>query len=93
MATTVVVQPVPVSVGEPVNTNLPLSIVSCICCNFCCLGLVALICSLQANNAQQAGHTEEAKDKAALAKKLAIAAIIGTIIVVVISVIAKLAGA
>jgi len=47
---------------------------------------------LQANSANNAGNVVEAKEKSATARKLAIAAVIGTIIVVVIAIILKIAG-
>ena len=56
MANVVIVQPGVVVAGDsPPNPNLYISILSCVCCNFCCLGLVALICALQSNSAGKEG--------------------------------------
>lgn len=92
MSTPVVIQPSAVQTGEPVNTNLPLSIVACLCCNGFCLGLVAVICSLQANNAVNEGKTAEAREKAEKAKKFAMAAIVVSIILYIIIIILKALG-
>jgi len=57
------VQPVAVVPGidEPPKTNLAISILSCILCNFCCLGFVALIFAVQSNSSLNAGDVSCAK--------------------------------
>ena len=52
----VTTQPKNIGPGEEVNSYLPLSIVACILCNFCCLGTVALAKSVQSNNANKEGR-------------------------------------
>lgn len=58
------------------DNHLALSIVACLCCNGCCLGLVALICALQSDSDFSSGKVDEARNKGEMAKKLAIAAIV-----------------
>jgi hypothetical protein len=67
--------------GGDVNTTLPLvfSIISVIpCCSgiFFLLGIVALIFSIQANNAKKTGDMETARGKSKTALIMAIAAIV-----------------
>lgn len=73
---------------KPAN-NLAISLVACLCCNGCCLGLVALILALSSDSAYEKGNVDEARQKGENAKKCAIVAIIVTIVAVVIGVIAR----
>jgi len=73
----------------PPPDNLILSVVACVFCNAFCLGLVALVCAYQSQQEAKANNINEAKSKGETAKKLAIAAIVITSIVVVISIITR----
>ena len=48
-------QPLIIEPSKGANSYLQVSIVSCICCNFCCMGLVALVCAIQAHNLKITG--------------------------------------
>jgi len=78
----VTTQPKNIGPGEEVNSYLPLSIVACILCNFCCLGTVALAKSVQSNNANKEGRVEEAQQRGMTARKCAIASIVCSIILI-----------
>ena len=48
-------QPAAVDPADMPDSHLPLSIVSCVCCNCCCFGLVALVFAIQSNSSLNAG--------------------------------------
>ena len=54
----VVVAAQPLEMAEPLppESHLGLSIFSCLCCNCCCLGVVALIFSIMSNSDLKAGN-------------------------------------
>ncbi|CAD5126510.1 DgyrCDS14621 [Dimorphilus gyrociliatus] len=72
---------------SPVPDTLILSIISMVFCII--LGLVALILSLQSRKSRDIGQVEEARKKARYAKCFAFAAIIVSVILIVIAVITR----
>jgi len=74
----------------PPPDNLILSVVACIFCNAFCLGLVALVCAYQSQQDAKANNINEARSKGETAKKLAIAAIVISTIVIVVSVASRI---
>ena len=54
--TAVTVQPGAIDERELPQTYLVLSIFSCVCCNFCCLGLIAMIFGISANSSLNIGN-------------------------------------
>jgi len=84
--TTVVVQ----QVAQPKPPdNFVLSLIACLCCNACCLGLIALVFAYQSQQEANGNRMEEARSKGEIAKKLAIASIIASCVILVIAVIAN----
>jgi len=78
-------QPTVVVAAQPKPpNNLPLALVACLCCNGCCLGLVALIFALRSDSAYAEGRVDDARRKGETARKCAIASIIVAIILVVV---------
>jgi heme/copper-type cytochrome/quinol oxidase subunit 2 len=67
--------------------NMVLSILTCICCNTCCLGLVALIFAYQSQQSANRNAMEQAKSQGITARNMSIASIILTIIVIIIVVV------
>jgi len=68
--------------------NLVMALISCLCCNACCIGAIALYFAYQSQQDANANNMASAKERGEKARKLAIAAfIIGTIctILVIIS--------
>jgi len=84
---TTVVIPTPQQVKPP--NNLPLALIACICCNGCCLGLVALIFALRSDSAFSQGRIDDARRKGEMAKKFAIVGIVIAVIIIVVTIIAQ----
>lgn len=67
--------------------NFIFALITCLCCNACCLGLVALVLAYQSQQSANQNRMEEAGKKGEQAKKLAIASIIVSCICLVLAVI------